>query len=91
MKKFKIGTLKGWAGRIIQGWATKIGVLTLGGALLLSSIGTAATVNKTQAMTQKEYMQWLLQLNGHSQLPLDTTAAEYVQTMRDINVSPTGS
>jgi len=92
MKKFKIGTLKGWAGRIIHGWAMKLGVLTLGGALLLSSIGTtsAATVDGTRAMTQGEYMQWLLQLGGRSQLPLGATSAEYVQTMRDMGVSPTG-
>jgi hypothetical protein len=89
MKKFKIGTLKGWAGRIIQGWVMKLGVLTLGGTLLFSSIGTAATVDGTRAMTQGEYMQWLLQLGGHSQLPLGATAAEYVQTMRDMGISPT--
>src|SRR5215510_3421630 len=71
----------------------RIGVLTLGGTLLLSSIGSvsgAAAVDGTRAMTQGEYMQWLLQLGGYSQLPLGATPSDYLQTMRDMGISPSG-
>ena len=68
------------------GWAKKIGAMALGLLCLMAPLSV-----KAQAITQLEYLQWLVQLAGEaSLLPQNATAADYVAWARSRNVEPAG-
>lgn len=90
MKTFRQGNRHGNVRCVIQRWAVKLGGLALGGALLLGVMGpTPANADATKAMTQLEYIKWLVQLSdASSQFSANSTAADYVQWARDNGMNP---
>lgn len=90
MKIIKQGNLQGRAASVVQGCVVKLGGLLLGGALLLAlAAPTPVKADAGAAMTQLQYIKWLVQItDSGSQFSVNSTAADYVQWARDNGMNP---
>jgi hypothetical protein len=85
MKHVNQKPLQGRAGTVSKGFALKSGFLAIGIAICLAFTPTA------KAVTQLEYLQWMVQLCGDSaSFSADSTAADFIQWARTKNMNPTG-
>lgn len=90
MKIIKQGNLQGRVATVVHGWAAKIGALALSGALLSLTLSPASVHAEAKAaMTQLQYLKWLVQItDSTSQFSPNSTAADYVQWARDNGLNP---
>lgn len=78
--------LHGWAATATLGKAVKAAVL----AVAMAGFFTISTTT-AQAITQLEFLQWMVQLTGDSgQFTTESTSADYVQWARNKGMNPSG-
>ena len=92
MKSIKNGSLQGWVGNVAHGWRVRISGLALVGVLFaVAFAATPVRADSDKAMTQLEFIKWMVQLTGASdQFKAESTPGDYVQWARDNGMSPAG-
>src|ERR1041384_2253850 len=76
--------------RIVQGLAGKFSLAVLGGAVVIS-LWQPISGQAAQAITQLEFIQWMVQVSGESsKLPASAGVADYVQWAQTKGLTPAG-
>ena len=87
MRQLSQKMLNGWIAAVKKGKAIKFAIVALGVAGSLSFLTPAAN-----AITQLEFLQWMVQLSGdNAQFSVDSAPADYAQWARNKGMNPTGN